>query len=152
MEGLSPYALDPSANKQPYIYGATCTVFTLAVSSVALRLVARKISNAGYRADDFLIIVALVIDVGIFADILGVLHDGLGQHLRSKAQYSVLAKWYIAGDVLYTCTLAFTKFSVLAFYWRIFGQVTQIKWPLRILAGFVLAWVIENVRLRRNPK
>lgn len=150
MNTPSPYALDPSADKQSYIYGATCTVYTLAVASVALRLIARKISNAGYRYDDFLIVVALVVDTGLFVDILGILHNGLGQHLKSLAQYSALSKWYIAGDAMFACSLAFTKFSILFFYWRIFGHVTHIKWALWTLAGLVTAWLIENVSVHRN--
>ena len=145
-----PYALDPSASKQSYIYGACCFCYVLAVTSVALRFISRKISTADFRADDFLIIVSLVFDTGLFIDILEILHNGLGEHLRSLAQYSILAKWFIAGDVMWTCTLAFTKFSILLFYWRIFGHVTSIKWPLRILAGLVTAWFIETVGNRET--
>ena len=140
-----PYALDPTANKKPYIYGVSCTVYTLAVVSVALRLISRRISRAGFQADDYLIVVSLIIDTALFIDIMLLLHDGLGQHLKSLVQYSSFMKVYIFGDVMYTCTLALTKYSILCFYWRIFGHVKKIRWPIYILIGLTTAWLIEVV-------
>lgn len=145
MDTQFPYALDPSANKQSQILCVSCTVYVLALACVALRLVSRRISNAGYQVDDFLIILSLVINTGLFIDAIGLLHNGLGEHLRSVAQYSTFMKWYVSGDIMYTTTLAFTKYSILYFYWRIFGHVNQIRGPICVLFGLVTAWLIEVV-------
>lgn len=139
------YALDPAANKQPYIYGVSCTVYSLAVVAVVLRLVSRRLSKAGFRADDFLIIASLLIDTVLFIDMMLLLRHGLGRHLKSLVQYSSFMKIYILGDVMFTCTLALTKYSILLFYWRIFGHAKSIQWPIYILLGLTTAWLVEVV-------
>lgn len=138
--------LDPSANKQPYIYGAICTVYALAVTTLALRIKARRISRACLGADDFLLVTSLVFATAQFIDMLLLLHNGLGQHLKSLSQFDRILKMFLFSDVTYYCTLAFAKYSILLFYWRIFGHVKAIHWPIYILLGLTTGWFIEVVR------
>ena len=45
---------------QPDIYGAISTVYPVAVLAAVLRLLARRVSKAGYWWDDWIIIIAMV--------------------------------------------------------------------------------------------
>ena len=49
-----------SDSKQPDIYGAISTVYSVAVLAVVLRLPARRLSKASYWWDDWIIIIAMV--------------------------------------------------------------------------------------------
>ena len=49
-----------SDSKQPDIYGTISTVCPVAVLVVVLRLLARRVSKAGYWWDDWIIIIAMV--------------------------------------------------------------------------------------------
>lgn len=146
MEAPFPYILDPSANKQPHIYGTVCTVWVLAVASLALRVQARRMSKARLGVDDYLLIVSLVFATALCGDMLLLLHNGFGQHLRSIQQFDKLVKMFLFSDVAWYATLAFSKYSILLFYWRLFGHVKAIQWPIYILLGLTTGWFVEAVR------
>ncbi|KAL2042972.1 hypothetical protein N7G274_004030 [Stereocaulon virgatum] len=143
MEAPFPYTLNPSANKQPHIYGTICTVWVLAVASLALRVQARRMSKARLGVDDYLLIVSLVFATALFGDMLLLLHNGFGQHLRSKQQLDSLVKMFLFSDVTWCTTLAFSKCSILLFYWRLFGHVKAVKWSIYILLGLTTCWFVE---------
>lgn len=50
-------------------------------------------------------------------------------------------------EILYTLSLCFTKYSILLFFWRIFGS-TNIRIPIYILAFVITAWGLGVVRLK----
>jgi hypothetical protein len=50
-------------------------------------------------------------------------------------------------EILYTLSVCFTKYSVLLFFWRIFGS-TNIRIPIYILAFLITAWGLGVVRLK----
>ena len=60
---------------------------------------------------------------------------------------SFKALW--TGELLYTFILCLAKYSILAFYWRIFASA--IKIPVCIVAGFVTAWGISVVGVLSLP-
>jgi hypothetical protein len=146
MEAPFPYTLDPSANKQPYIYGTVCTVWVLAVASLALRVQARRMSKACLGVDDYLLIVSLVFATALCGDMLLLLHNGFGQHMRSLQQFDNMVKMFLFSDVAWYTTLVFSKYSILLFYWRLFGHVKAIQWPIYILLGLTTGWFLEAVR------
>ena len=49
-------------------------------------------------------------------------------------------------ELLFPFIVGFTKFSILFFYYRIFGTTTRIRIPLAILALIVTGWAIAIVR------
>lgn len=53
-------------------------------------------------------------------------------------------------EIFYTLTLCFTKFSILFFYWRIFGK-TNIQIPAAVLGSIVTGWGIAVVSPRPLP-
>ena len=56
----APAGIDLRASRQPQIYGATITTFILAVIAVSLRILSRRIADAGVRLDDYLAIASAV--------------------------------------------------------------------------------------------
>ena len=138
---------DLSATKQPYIYGVCCALYVLSVIAVALRFVARRLKAARYGWDDWLVVGALFLNTVFFIDVLLTLKYGMGRHLASLAEYAPILKLYLFGDVAYTTTMACTKFSILVFYLRIFGETPIIRRLIYLLLGISAMWGVEVVRL-----
>jgi len=44
-------------------------------------------------------------------------------------------------QITYSCSLAFAKLAILAFYWRIFGT-SKIKLPIKLLCAASIIWLI----------
>lgn len=71
--------------------------------------------------------------------------QGYGRH------YEVLTPAYLpnffknlfTGEILYTLILCCVKYSILAFYFRLFAR--SIRIPIYVLAGLVTAWGIAVV-------
>jgi hypothetical protein len=49
------------------------------------------------------------------------------------------------GQILYLTSIAITKFSILAFYWRLFALTARI--PILVVTFVVFAWLVSLVRL-----
>ena len=52
------------------------------------------------------------------------------------------------GEILYATVLCLVKFSILAFYWRLFN--TSIRLPIYILGAVTAAWWIAIVSIERH--
>jgi hypothetical protein len=52
-------------------------------------------------------------------------------------------KYFFASSLLYIVTIAFIKFTVLAFYWRLFSVKARI--PITILTLSVFIWLVSIV-------
>lgn len=74
------------------------------------------------------------------------IQQGYGLHLWVLTPEFVpnFFKDLFAGEILYTLVLVFAKFSILAFYKRIFASTIRI--PVYILTGFVTCWGVAVVR------
>lgn len=66
---------------------------------------------------------------------------GLGRHIWVGPPDAALAwaKGLFISEVSYTCIICSVKFSLLAFYWRIFKQ-SKIRIPIYVLTLVVSAW------------
>lgn len=80
--------------------------------------------------------------------ILG-LYQGYGVHyeLLGPSFVTHFFKNLFVGEILYTLTLCFAKFSILAFCWRLFGSTVSIRLPIYILGSLVTLWSIAVVGL-----
>jgi hypothetical protein len=58
----------------------------------------------------------------------------------------VWAMGLFVAEYTYTLSIVFIKWSILAFYWRIFSINPTIRLPMWILCGIVGAWGIAVVR------
>ncbi len=75
-----------------------------------------------------------------------VIDHGLGRHVWTGPPDAALAwaKGLFVSEVSYTCIICSVKFSLLAFYWRIFKQ-SKIRIPIYVLSAIVSAWGIAVV-------
>lgn len=74
---------------------------------------------------------------------------GVGRHIQyigltNPEGIITMLKTLTAGEMCYTVSISFSKFSILAFYWRLFG-VTNIRKLLIFVAAIVTGWMISVV-------
>jgi hypothetical protein len=77
------------------------------------------------------------------------LKNGVGKHVDVVAASNLdgittILKSLAPAEIAYTLSICFAKYSILAFYWRIFG-VTHMRTVLVILAFVVTGWGISVV-------
>ena len=80
---------------------------------------------------------------------LSVVNHGLGRHIWVGPPDAAVAwaKGLFISEVSYTCIICSVKFSLLAFYWRLFKQ-SKIRIPIYVLGTVVTCWGIAVVSLR----
>ncbi|KAH7176119.1 hypothetical protein EDB81DRAFT_771947 [Dactylonectria macrodidyma] len=72
---------------------------------------------------------------------------GLGRHIWASPP-EAMKVWEMGlfmAEFTYTLSLVFIKWSILAFYWRIFSTEFMIRMPIWILFGMVCAWGIAVI-------
>lgn len=103
------------------------------------------VRNANLHFQIFTSIVSLV-------SVTWMIEYGLGKHIfaqppqRIPKAVEVFLKSLFISEVCYTGTIVFAKFSILAFYWRIFKMNDFVRWCVFVITGFVTAWGIAVVR------
>ncbi|KAF2233444.1 hypothetical protein EV356DRAFT_201211 [Viridothelium virens] len=135
-----PPGLNIHKSRQPELYAASITTWVLALIAVGLRFWCRRLTKSAYRLDDWLIVAALLFALGFMISTLVWVHQGYGLHLWVLTPEFVpnFFKNLFTGEILYTLVLVFAKYSILAFYRRIFSNT--IRLPVYILAGVVTCW------------
>ncbi|KAL8942327.1 MAG: hypothetical protein Q9211_001444 [Gyalolechia sp. 1 TL-2023] len=75
-----------------------------------------------------------------------VVHHGLGRHIwvAPKDARVVWAQGLFVSELSYELIMCSTKFSLLAFYWRIFKQ-SKIRIPIYVLVAVVSCWGIAGI-------
>lgn len=78
--------------------------------------------------------------------VVEVKHNYYGQHISKSDAYHVkeFSKCLYGLAIIYPLALTFSKLSLLALYWRIFG-VTTARRPLQIVAALNIGWMIAAV-------
>ena len=78
---------------------------------------------------------------------------GLGRHIWVAPPDAALvwAKGLFISEVCYTVIICSNRFSVLAFYWRIF-KPSKIRIPIYLLVASVSAWGIAVVGMTTLPE
>lgn len=82
-----------------------------------------------------------------FTDIPSEVSQGLGKHIwaaPATARYGWALGLFIT-EILYTVGIVAVKWSILAFYWRIFGTLSSIQLPIWALFVMVCFWGIAVV-------
>lgn len=75
------------------------------------------------------------------------IQQGYGLHYEVLDPNIFLTHFFknlFAGEILYLSVLCLVKYSILAFYWRIFAR--SIRLPVQILAGVTTLWGLAVVR------
>ncbi|KAM5357531.1 hypothetical protein ACJZ2D_016168 [Fusarium nematophilum] len=136
----------------PNIYAGIAVTLPLATASLVLRLLARRMTKASYALDDVLAVISYFISVGFTSVVLvWAVNFGLGRTLadgprditeEQRLVRSRLMLWLTC--LVYTFAIASAKFTILAFYWRIF-KFSGIRIPIQVLTGITVSWFIVRV-------
>ncbi|RFU35395.1 hypothetical protein B7463_g936, partial [Scytalidium lignicola] len=121
--------------------------FALASIVLPLRIVSRKLTGARFGYDDYFIFIAYICACGLFAVFITMSIEGVGKHiervqLENPKGAIIMLQTLTPGEVLYTCSVCFSKFSILSLYWRIFG-VTNMRKLIIAIACIVTGWMIS---------
>ncbi|XRM45278.1 hypothetical protein ABZX51_008378 [Aspergillus tubingensis] len=142
MDLTPPAGLDLTESKRPELYGAYSVTYALALLAFGLRIVSRTlISKAGLWWDDYLICIAMLTATANYATMIDWVNHGVGQHIYLyglPGLHHFLLNLFIV-EILYTLSICFTKYSILMFYWRIFGM-SNIRYPIYLIAFVVTGW------------
>ncbi|CAM1502461.1 Fc.00g044450.m01.CDS01 [Cosmosporella sp. VM-42] len=131
------------------VYVSIFITLTFATLALLLRLAARRVTKVNYGYDDLLAVVAFICAVVWSTLVLiWVLHWRLGRTLKDTSDEDtvdeILTKsrliLYFA-ELSYAFSLAFSKFAILAFYWRMFST-SNIRIPIQILVGTSVIWLV----------
>ncbi|KID69007.1 uncharacterized protein G6M90_00g054300 [Metarhizium brunneum] len=138
-----PSGIDLSQDKRPLIVAISVTTWILAFTTVACRIVGRRMRGLQLWLDDWFIVAALPPSLG---HVLGMaayaVSHGLGRHVWA-AKRDCLYAWALGlfvAEICYTLTLVFVELSILSFFWRSFSVRDSIQWPILILASLVCIW------------
>ncbi|KAF4459630.1 integral membrane [Fusarium albosuccineum] len=124
----------------------------LAAVALVLRLISRRLTTAGYGYEDIFAVIGFFGAVAYAAvSLIWLLHYGLGRPIadgpKDLTEAERLEKAWILtwlGSETYTFGIAFSKFAILTFYWRIF-KYTRIRIPIQILSVLAVSWFILRI-------
>jgi hypothetical protein len=133
----------------PNIIAAAAITLPLSTLALAARLFARRITKAGYGFDDAFAVVGWLGSLALLMNGMIWIKDGLGKPMevgltddftfQDKNRLAWIHMW--TTSLTYTFAIAFSKFAVLAFYWRLF-QFSDIRIPIQILSCVTVSWFI----------
>jgi hypothetical protein len=166
MDFTPPPGLDLSESRRANLYAAYSSTYGLAVVAVVLRLLCRtRVSKVGLWWDDYLICIALVsitawcfsgtysdwaiqaMVTGEYVDMIVWVYRGVGTHIYPLGMTG-FSNFFInlfVCEIFYTLSICLTKYSILMFYWRIFGT-TNIRIPIYVIFFLVTGWGLGVVR------
>jgi hypothetical protein len=119
-EEINFYMKNADDNLKPNLIATIVTCIVLPFIAVVLRLIGRRFLRAPLLADDWLIIFSLIPMLGMHISTAVAVSVGMGKHVIFVTSLPVFAKSIISIEVFYAVTVITTKFSILAFYHRIF--------------------------------
>ncbi|EXK38284.1 hypothetical protein FOMG_08694 [Fusarium oxysporum f. sp. melonis 26406] len=133
----------------PNIIASAAITLPLATLALIARLVARKITKAGYGIDDAFAVVGWLGSLALLTNGMIWIKDGLGKPMEvgltddftfhDKNRLAWIHMW--TTSFTYTFAIAFSKFAILAFYWRLF-QFSDIRIPIQVLSCITVAWFL----------
>ncbi|KAH8837914.1 hypothetical protein MCOR27_002579 [Pyricularia oryzae] len=126
---------------QPWIVAVEVTVNLLALVSVGLRLLSRRIKSQRLWWDDYTIMFSMVWNFMVVGFAFAMYSNGMGLHADKVPLNNIvmMAKWLVVAEIFYAWNLVWTKLSLLLMYIRIF-QTSLIR---RICIGIgilVVCW------------
>ncbi|KAH1979742.1 hypothetical protein KXW88_006959 [Aspergillus fumigatus] len=128
MDFPPPPGLDLSESRRANLYAAYSSTYGLAVVAVVLRLWCRtRVSKA--------------MATGNYVDMVIWVYRGVGTHIYPLGMtgFSNFFVNLFVYEIFYTLSICVTKYSILMFYWRIFGT-TNIRIPIYVIFFLVTCW------------
>lgn len=120
---------------------------------VALRIWAQKLVKSSFDVDDYLIVGALLLCLGLCATTIICVHYGIGQHLVRAVKTDPtppdklvnLFKAIWVEGFLWALEIPLVKIAILIFYRRIFtGNQRWFKWAFWITLAYSILWGIAT--------
>lgn len=132
------------------LWAADIAVIVIVALVVSLRIGVRAVDAKRFFLDDYLIILAAALTLGLTATTLVATNHGLGQHVWNLelatlfAQVKRCVQLMFVAQILYAFAIALTKLSILASYLRIFPD-PRLRTLIIYTAGFTVAFCIVSV-------
>ncbi|RSM12435.1 hypothetical protein CEP52_002472 [Fusarium oligoseptatum] len=131
----------------PNIIAAAAVTLPLATAALLLRLLSRRITKTGYGWDDVFAIVGWIGSLALLINGMIWIRNGLGRPMdynlskdytyADKQRTAWLQIW--CTSMTYTFAIAFSKFAIVTFYWRLF-QYSDIRVPIQVLSAVTVSW------------
>ncbi|KAF2832046.1 hypothetical protein CC86DRAFT_85348 [Ophiobolus disseminans] len=140
--------INPEESVEAYrrrLDGVAYSTYILIMLLVPLKLYCRKRSGgwSNIRLDDYMTVISLLFANGFFYICIIGMRKSLGVHVADITDpiriVDFLRNVWIA-NILYTFSISMIKFSVLAFYWRLFSVKAQRM--IYIVTVMVMAWLV----------
>ena len=137
---------DLHATRQPRLIGTDITLIVVTTIFISLRLVSRRVSGAGFWWDDILVVLAWLASILLpITGLVTVRVSGYGKHIWVATENPQLAterflQSLFAAEICWTVATSVVKFSILAFYRRIF-PIKQL-WTTCLALGAVVATML----------
>ncbi|KAI5460404.1 hypothetical protein BGZ63DRAFT_424912 [Mariannaea sp. PMI_226] len=133
-------------------YAAIGITLFFATGGISLRLLARRMTKYGYGFEDGLAVAAWVFAVGYSAvNLIWVADYGLGSTIEDRppnlTETEVISQgWHVlfASEFIYALSVAFSQFTILALYWRLF-KLSPIRIPIQVLTCAVILWTFVRI-------
>ncbi|KXJ85543.1 hypothetical protein Micbo1qcDRAFT_113080, partial [Microdochium bolleyi] len=124
------------------------SVITLVFSTGAfgLRFWARRVTGVSLWWDDWFVIIAFFFGIAFnVGEWVWIIQGGLGRHITDIPESPAVllrsgAIHVMVAELSYATSLAFVKFSILSFYWRMF-KTSPIKIPIIVLFIMSAIWL-----------
>ncbi|KAL7926751.1 hypothetical protein ACQKWADRAFT_328433 [Trichoderma austrokoningii] len=146
----APPGINLDDDRRASIVVTSLVTWCMAALVVGLRLASRRLKKIDLRIEDWFIIVALVCSSAhVFGMGAYAVSRGFGQHVWAgppDAQYAWAIGLFIA-KLGYFSAMACVKWSILAFYFRMFKIQGSVRLPIFSLALIVLLWAIAVIVL-----
>lgn len=139
-----PPHVDLTASRTINLYIGSAVTYFFACSAVGLRIWSRRLRGRELWLDDFFCLVGFLSCTALTAIAFWAATRGQGVHIWA-APPDAARSWALSlfmAEFAYTFTLAFVKWSILAFYWRTFHIVTAIRISTYIIASIVGCWFV----------
>lgn len=135
-------------SKTGQLIGSTAALSALATVLVFARFVTRVHTKVGLKADDWAILVALLIAWGEFVTNVICGHNGLGRHLITVTpeEAIVLEKALYANVLVFPIAICIIQLSILFFYVRVFTlRDARFKIALLVCASLSVGICVSQV-------
>lgn len=136
---LQYYEKHASDNMKPNLIAAAVLGLVIACIAVLLRFIARWKQRASVKADDWLILLALLPLAGFTIFLCFGVHYGEGRHIIFLENQKGFVQVYIGGVVVYALTVALIKVSILCLYHRIFAS-REMFIAAALLAALIIVY------------
>ncbi|OJJ75777.1 hypothetical protein ASPBRDRAFT_38076 [Aspergillus brasiliensis CBS 101740] len=139
---------NPTASKQPLLYGVMILFMILSTIAIVLRFLSRRIGRIRWSRDDALIISAWVATMAFYVIMLvDVRYGGTGLHVAyimetDPTQSLVFSKLIIAVSIVWCVSTALSKLTILSLYMTLFGIHKSARYACYVTGAIVIGYSV----------